>query len=63
MNKEDGNKLSDAIITLHQAIVKQGAVMNLALKELRLSYMKLDERVAKLDQSFNRYAKSNEERF
>ncbi|MBI4946348.1 MAG: hypothetical protein HY840_08105 [Bacteroidetes bacterium] len=52
MNKEREDKLANAIITLHQAIKKQGAKINLAIGELRLSYMKLDD-------SFNRYAASN----
>lgn len=53
MNKESEDKLTNAIIALHEAIEKQGVKMNLALSELRTSYMKLDERVAKLDDSVN----------
>src|ERR1035437_9582741 len=60
MNKNEENKLSDAIITLHLDIKKLGettekqfAKVNLALGEMRLSYIKLDERVGKLDDSIN----------
>ena len=61
MNKNEEDKLANAIITLHQEIKGMRSDMekhqmktNLVLGELRLSYMKLDE-------SFNRYAKSNAE--
>ena len=80
MNKHDENKLSDSIIALYKEIKgmrgdmeKQLSKVNLVIGELRLSYMKLDERVEKLDknmnaaiktldESFNRYAESNEAR-
>ena len=79
MSKDD-DKLVNAIISLHQEIKglrkdmeKQQAKTNAGLGELRLSYMKLDERVKdvrvdlnkldnslnKLDSSFNKYAEIN----
>lgn len=69
MNKNEENKLIDAIISLSQEIKglrkefmeqgknteKQLAKINLTLGEMRLSYMKLNE-------SFNKYAESNNSR-
>lgn len=66
MNKNEENKLSDAIITLHLDIKKLGettekqfAKVNLALGEMRLSYMKLDESFNKYAKEFSQYAQSN----
>ena len=73
MKEETEKMLVDAIINLGVGIENlrkdmngQLAKVNLGLNELRLSYMKLDERVAKLDDSinamrfdFNKYAESN----
>ena len=59
MNKKEEDKLINAIIALpkeikglRQDMHKQLAKVNLGLNELRLSYMKLDE-------SFKKYADSN----
>ena len=54
MNKEE-DKLVNAIITLQQTMVKELGKVNLSIKELRTSYMKLDE-------SFNKYAQRNDDR-
>ena len=76
MNKNEEDKLANAIIALHQEIKglrsdmeKHQAQTNLALGEMRTSYMKLDERVSKLDDSingmrsdFNKYAQRNDDR-
>ncbi len=60
MNKNEEDKIVNAIIGLHEEIQivkrqgekseKQMAKINLAIGELRLSYIKLDEKVTKLDQ-------------
>jgi len=81
MNKEEENKFSNSIISLYEEIKKQGentgrelAKINLALGEMRLSYMKTNEKLdnlssevqlsnKKLDNlsaDFNKYASSND---
>src|SRR5437016_6304574 len=69
MNKNEEDKIINAIIDLHQEIKGMGkeikdlrsdmdkrfAKINLTLGEMRLSYMKLDA-------SFNKYALRNDER-
>ena|ERR1039458_5896541 len=53
MNNNEEDKLSNSIIELYNEIKKQGAKTNLALGELRLSYMKLDESVNSMRHDIN----------
>ena len=50
---KDEDKLVNAIIALQQSMEKQLGKMNLALGEMRTSYMKLDSRVEMLGKSIN----------
>ncbi|MBI3500403.1 MAG: hypothetical protein HY063_01300 [Bacteroidetes bacterium] len=67
MNKESEDKLTNAIITLHQEIKglrgdmdkhqtktnSELAKLNLSVKELRLSVVHLDDRMSAMEDSFN----------
>ena len=60
MNKEEENKLSNAIITLHleikglrQDMDRQLGKVNLGLQEMRTSYMQLDERFNRMSSDIN----------
>lgn len=76
MNKHEEDKLTNAIIALHQTIEKQGEEtnrqlikINPSIKELRLSVEQLDSRMFSMENSFdglrtdfNKYAQRNDER-
>lgn len=69
MKEETEKMLVDAIINLgvnienlRKEMKTQLAKVNAGISEMRTSYMKLDERVETLNESFNRYAASNEAR-
>ncbi len=62
MNKNEEDKLVNAIIVLQQTMVREFGKINLSIQELRTSYRKLDDRLHKLDDSFNKYARRNDTR-
>ncbi len=55
MNKNEEDKLVNAIIVLQQIMVKEFRKINLSIQELRTSYRKLDD-------SFHKYARRNDTR-
>ncbi|TAL58341.1 MAG: hypothetical protein EPN85_11825 [Bacteroidetes bacterium] len=69
MNRDSEDKLTNAIIALHQEIKglrtdmdSQLAKVNLAIGELRLSYMNMDATLKKYTQSNDNMLKAHEKR-